>query len=74
MGIFLFIIAIVISGIMAQEFYEIAEMKGHPCRKYFWWSFLFTFAGWAMVIALPDHSNVQQKIANTTTADELPEL
>ena len=38
----------------AKEFQNIAIDKGYREDKYFWWSFLFGAAGWAMVIALPN--------------------
>lgn len=40
--------------LIAKEFYNIAEMKGHSESKYLWISFFLGFVGWAMVIALPD--------------------
>lgn len=40
--------------LIAKEFYNIAEMKGHSERKYLWIPFFLGVVGWAMVIALPD--------------------
>ena len=42
-----------ISFIIAVEFEEIAAMKGHRSRRYFWLPFLFGVAGYLMVVALP---------------------
>lgn len=67
----LLIAALVICWFVAKEFHHIAEMKGHPQKKYFWWCFWTGIFGCAMVIALPDFSSTQKKVADT---DELPEL
>ena len=48
------IIAIVIDYIIAKKFEEIAEMKGHEGRTYFWFTFIFGVVGMLMVIALPE--------------------
>ena len=77
--ILLCILVIVIYALVAVEFYRIAVMKGHDEKKYFWLSFLLSFIGWMLVIALPDqnaprivvHDTVQP---NNNTSDELPEL
>ena len=48
------IIGLLVLFFAAGEFQEIAEMKGHESRRYFWWTFLTGFVGMLMVIALPD--------------------
>lgn len=62
----------VIDWFVAQRFDEIAQMKGQPPKKYFWWCFWLGIIGWAMVIALPDRGNAQEQ--NHSDTDELPEL
>ena len=69
----LFVIgALVLSWFIAKEFQRIAEMKGHGGKRYFWWSFFTSAAGWAMVIALPDRLGTAEAAALPN--DELPEL
>lgn len=60
---------ILFNAVIAAEFYAIAAKKGCSEVKYFWYCFLLTFAGYLMVIALPN--NVTEK---NTFSDELPEL
>lgn len=54
---------------LAGQFYDVAKMKGHRERKYFWLSFLLGMVGWLLVIALPDWGHTA-----SAAADELPEL
>ena len=56
----------------AKAMYEIAVMKGHPQKKYFWWCFWMAIFGYQMVIALPDRRGAQAQ--SVPSADELPEL
>ena len=63
------IVELILAIFIAKEFENIAEMKGHYGRKYFWWSFLLGLVGWLMVIALPDKT-----IATKQSFDELPEI
>ena len=74
MGWILLIVALflVIDWFAAQQFHEIAKMKGHPETKYLWWCFWMGIVGWAMVIALPDRSAQQTQPA--VDPEELPEL
>lgn len=65
-------IIIVIDWFAAKAMYEIAVMKGHPEKKYFWWCFWMAMFGYPMVIALPDRRGAQAQ--STPSADELPEL
>jgi hypothetical protein len=75
-------VIIVLQLIVAVQFKEIAEMKGH--EGYFWWCFLFGPAGWAMVIALPDQKKPAEQPSTATPVvpapdvamptDELPDL
>ena len=83
--ILLFIFGVIIRFFAANEFHNIAMIKGFPSLKYFWWSFLFGIIGYLLVIALPDKN--QQKINETmidsngkskntveVEDDELPDL
>ena len=65
-------VIIAIDWFAAKAMYEIAVMKGHPQRKYFWWCFWMAMFGYPMVIALPDRRGAQAQ--STPSADELPEL
>ena len=47
------IIVIAIDYVIAKKFEQIAEMKGHEGRTYFWFTFIFGIVGMLMVIALP---------------------
>ena len=60
---------ICIASYLAEQFYEVAQEKGHDDRKYFWICFWFGFPGYLLVIALPNRSNSLQ-----TMSDELPDL
>ena len=55
------IIALVINYIIAKNFSDIAEMKGHQGSTYFWFTFLFGLAGMLMVIALPNEKPINLK-------------
>lgn len=66
------IVVLIINGFAAQTMYEIAAMKGHPQKKYFWWCFLMGIFGYPMVIALPDRKGATAQ--SVPSADELPEL
>ena len=57
-------VAILIDYIIANAFYNIACEKGFKDRKYFWYSFLLSFAGYLMVIALPDRKSTSPKVSN----------
>ena len=59
------LIGLIISGIIAGKFSEIAEMKGHEGRAYFWFTFLFGIVGMLMVIALPKVEKVQHTSVRT---------
>ena len=48
------VIALIIDYVIAKKFEEIAEMKGHEGRTYFWFTFIFGVVGMLMVIALPE--------------------
>lgn len=69
-GLLVLAIIIAIDWFAAKTMYEIAVMKGHPQKKYFWWCFWMAMFGYLMVIALPDRRQGQSAPA----ADELPEL
>ena len=63
------VIAIGIDWILAELFYQAAKAKGHNTKLYFWICFLLTWAGYLLVIALPDRGN-----QNPVISDELPDL
>lgn len=69
LGIFAVFIVVLIDAVIAGFFYEAAKEKGYPHMKYFWLCFLTSFAGYLLVIALPDRGNTQQALS-----DELPDL
>ena len=50
------IIGLITDYFVASSFRNIAEMKGHDGRVYFWWTFCLAFFGMMMVIALPDRN------------------
>lgn len=60
-SLIMFLIGLAIDYLIATEFANIAEMKGHERRKYFWYTFIFTVIGMLMVIALPDRVDLQAK-------------
>ena len=45
---------LILAGYIAKVFQDIAQVKGHEERRYFWWIFLLGPVGMMMVIALPD--------------------
>lgn len=63
------IVELILAIFIAKEFENIAEMKGHYGRKYFWWSFWLGLVGWLMVIALPNKTVTMKQ-----STDELPEI
>ena len=71
-GLLVLAIIIAIDWFAAKAMYEIAVMKGHPQKKYFWWCFWMAMFGYPMVIALPDRRGAQAQ--SVPGADELPEL
>lgn len=71
-GLLVLAIIIAIDWFAAKAMYEIAVMKGHPQKKYFWWCFWMAVFGYPMVIALPDRRGAQ--VQSAPSADELPEL
>ena len=64
------IVALVLFYACAYTFYEIACMKGHGERKYFWWTFFIPLMGALMVIALPDRGAIE----NLHTSEDFPVL
>ena len=64
------LVLIVLWGFISQEFARIAEMKGHKGEPYFWWTFFFSIAGMAMVIALPDRSKEIPPAAQAADQDK----
>ena len=71
-GLLVLAIIIAIDWFAAKAMYEIAVMKGHPQKKYFWWCFWMAIFGYPMVIALPDRRGAQMQ--SVPSGDELPEL
>ncbi len=77
------LITLTVSIVAALKFRDIAELKGHDGSPYFWFCFLLSFVGWAMVIALPDlHARPSAQPAapsdsvkpSEVVSDELPDL
>ena len=64
------LIGLIISGIISAKFEEIAEMKGHNGKPYFWYTFLFGVVGMLMVIALPNVEKIQH--TNVRSVDTKP--
>ena len=62
---------IVVNYFIAKEFYKAAVMKGWASKKYFWFPFFFTLAGYILVAALPDRGG---KDMSVFCSDDLPEL
>lgn len=73
MGAILYLIilgvAIWVDWILAKQFFEVAQQKGHSENKYFWFCFWLGVIGYLLVIALPDRGNTRQ-----AASDELPDL
>ena len=67
------ILMLVVFWFSAEEFYQIAVMKGHSQRKYFWWSFFTPPLGMLMVVALPDRRDIAPA-AEQNPDDRLPAL
>ncbi len=65
-------LVIAIGFFAAKAMCEIAAMKGHPQKRYFWWCFWLPAIGFLMVIALPDRKSAQAQ--SVPGLDELPEL
>lgn len=61
------VVVLFVSAIVASEFRNIAEMKGHEGKPYFWFTFFFGIIGMLMVIALPDRSLKSVSNPSTTT-------
>ena len=56
---------------VAAEFYKVAAMKGWPQKKYHIMALLLWFAGYLLIIALPDRAGESM---TAIVSDELPEL
>lgn len=56
------ILAIVVSYIVAEAFYEAASDKGYNSRKYFWMCFLLGLVGYLLVAALPDRGTPAREL------------
>jgi len=55
------VIALVIAYVIAKQFAEIAEMKGHEGGTYFWFTFIFGLVDMLMVVALPNINAINVK-------------
>ena len=70
--IVVFLVAFLAADILlAREFYKIAVIKGWSSKKYFWLSIFTTFAGYLLVIALPDKGGAD---ITALVSDDLPDL
>lgn len=75
MGILLIIGLLAAYILAAKEFNSIANQKGYPGNKYFWWCFWVPAAGYLMVIALPDRGiKAAAPVKPDFDNDALPEL
>lgn len=77
LGIIVLIVCVIVLFVwwkIAEEFYDIAVGKGHKDRKYFWYCFLLSFAGYLLVVALPDKTNMNIGNEVLQVVDELPEI
>ena len=52
------VVALIVAYLVANEFADIAEEKGHTRSRYFWFTFLLGIPGMLMVIALPNKMGV----------------
>jgi len=73
LSILVLILWIAIDYYLATEFYKVLEMKGYSEKKYFWIAFLFSFAGYLLIIALPNKKQAQAVPQNNDTG-ALPRL
>ncbi len=55
------IVYFVIMFIAAIQFYQVAEEKGFPQKKYLWICFLLGIIGYLLVIALPDRKQPEKE-------------
>lgn len=74
LGFLILVAVIVIWYLLAEEFYRIAKLKGYTERKYFWYAFLFNFAGYLLVMALPNKNAITDANAKMAPLDDLPSL
>ena len=65
------IIGLVVSFLVAREFYKAAVARGWPQKKYFWICFLLPIAGYLLIIALPDRGG---PALGSFVSGDLPEL
>ncbi len=64
------LVCVLISWMIAQEFQEIALMKGYDDKKYFWFSFFFGIVGYLMIMALPMKEFKEKSIPNVAFVDD----
>ena len=65
------VVILILSYMIAEWFYEVAEEKGYHDTKYLWICFWLGIIGYLLVVALPDRGNMQKAEIDS---DELPEL
>ena len=51
------ILLLCVDGLLAAEFFEIANFKGYDDQKYFWYAFLFGIPGFLLIMAIPTKNN-----------------
>lgn len=66
------VVIVFINALLANQFYEVAKMKGYKDQKYFFIPFFFTFAGYILVAALP--SKTISVSESKKPSNELPDL
>ena len=65
------ILGLVVSYLLAKEFYRAAVARGWPAKKYFWICFLLPVIGYLLIIALPDRGG---PAPGSFESDDLPSL
>ena len=70
--LFLVVLFLIVNHIISLRFSEIAEMKGHADRSYYWYVFLLGVLGILMVIALPDIASRSKNAVSQDTHSATP--
>lgn len=60
--VFLLCVVLCVDYFIANEFYEVAVLKGYSKEKYYWLCFCFTVVGYLLVIALPTKIDKEKQI------------
>ena len=65
------LLLLAVDFLIAWEFRKIAVIKGWNSKKYFFYAFFFTLAGYLMIQALPDRGSISE---GSFESGDLPEL